>query len=296
MAMARIRATRTRAALLTFGCIFGPLFLGLATIAFAVSSDVAALFVLGLAIAIGGMGAGCIVLWAFIFKAQRQLREANDAWLAGDIARAESLAACVVGRVFRPDYHTGAVHMLGLCAEARAEWQDAIEHFKRAQGAAPLLTLPPAKSRARCLAGAHEVIALTALRRTGEARPLYVAACAMYTQSLAPLSPLASFDSAFGAASMHVVLSSIEPSRDPRAVLALAGIFLAHRDGAHRQAIDLVGVESQTLAMRLLPHERALLREIDQSSRRALEGIRGAAAAMEPVDAASEQWVRAALY
>jgi hypothetical protein len=75
-------------------------------------------------------------------------------------------------------------------------------------------------------------------------------------------------------------LSAVEPGRDPRAVVALAGVVTAWANGAHKEALDIITRDGQALYYGLLPRERALVAMLDRRTRAALDGggvMRGAA-------------------
>lgn len=282
--LARIgRTSRIPVALLTFGTFVAPPVLG-GLVGNLVSEGLGA--VLGIVSFVGLLG----FLVLAIATAAPALRALGPAAMAGDERAVAPPARRVLRFVFRGDMRAAALHGLALLAESRAEIGAAAELFARAEKQIPFGMGLSDNARVRALACGHLALDLALLGRAAEARQ----ALARAHQALAT-GPSA-WDGLAAAGTLFGVMRSIEPGRDPRAVAALAGLALAHLEGANREALDLAMRERWLLDSGLLPRERRLAYGLELRARAALEG--GGAmrvAAPAPDGTAEEAWAEAAL-
>jgi hypothetical protein len=218
---------------------------------------------------------GVVALWVFLIKGSSAVERAAKAWLGGDYASA--IAAChgPLLTVFRADVRTKALHVLGLCAEANGDFAEAEDLFRVAYHAVPAAAAPTRKRHARVLMLSHRAIALVALGRIAEADAAVREASAMYPQMNRPGVLDAFTDDAswgMGPIALNTALVTLEPGRDPRAMLTLATVVLLAASQRPRDAIDVLERERMLVSRGLLPREQELLALADARSRALLAG------------------------
>lgn len=227
--------------------------------------------------------------WVVLLRGSSKVREAGQAWIAGRYAYATELCRYALAKVFRSDVRTKAFHVLGLCAEANGDFEEALDLFDCVQAMVPAFGTASNKKRAQILVQSHRALCLVALGRLDEADGAVRMASSAFAQP-ATKSVLSGFlldDEAFGAAGVNTALAQMEPGRDPRALLTLASLVVLAARGMPREAIDLAERERVTLARGLLPREHALARGAEAKARRMLTaGVHRTADAREPEEAA----------
>lgn len=235
-------------------------------------------------------------IWALIFAGNRRLREAAPAAFRGDFERVRAAAHFVMLWVFRSDFQTRALYMLGLCAEARGDLLEASDLFRRALLMLPVGAAPQRRAAASALIRGHQILALTGLGALEPAAWLLHQLHADLQRSTVQGALDALLDDGdwgLGAVSLNSVLAQLEPGRPPRALAALAGALLAVRRGHATEALDVLTREHAVLAAGTLPHERELLAAIDRSAREALAG--GGPMRAMAIPAGDAPWTRAML-
>lgn len=235
-------------------------------------------------------------IWALIFAASRRLREAAPGAVHGDFERVRAAAHFVLRWVFRSDFQTRALYMLGLCAEARGDLLEASDLFRRALLMLPVGAAPQRRAAASALLRGHQILALTGLGALDPAaallRQLHADLQRSTTQGALD-ALLDDGDWGLGAVSVNSTLAQLEPGRPPRALAALAGALLAVRRGHAREALDVLAREQASLSGGTLPRERELLAAIDRSARVALSS--GGPMRALDVPAGDSPWTRAML-
>jgi len=222
-----------------------------------------------------GLGAlvgvvGFVSLLAFVIvtiaRSSSALRRLSPAASQGDVASVLPPARSTLRWVFRGDLRSGALCALALAAEARGDVSAAAELFARAERALPAGLPSRSKGRLGALLASHLALALAALGRVDEARAALGRAHASFRVVPSVLDGLDGLGNVFG------VLDWVEPGRDPRALAVLAGMMLAHADGARRDVLDLALNERWNLDRGLLPRERRLATALELRARAELDG------------------------
>jgi hypothetical protein len=250
--------------------IFGPALITLFAVLMDSSPVFVALFVVSLLANIGVL----FVTIIRIFIALATLRGKYQDALNGNTAAVLRSAHGALRWVFRGDIRLAAYYLLGLTAEARGDFADAAEAFACAVKSMPIGNLAVTKRRVGGLAAGHLAFCLAGAGRPQEAHRALAQA-----QQYLMLGPGA-FDFMEPLNQGFSTLGGIEPGRDPRAVVALAGIATAHANGAHRDALDIITREGQALGYGILPRERALVMALERKTRATLDAagvMRGAA-------------------
>ncbi|MFO0665022.1 MAG: hypothetical protein U0174_13795 [Polyangiaceae bacterium] len=255
--------SRVMASLWLFGGMLGaPGLLGVLAAVFS------ALELEALAIACGAFAfvvfTGVVVLaWVFILRGRTHLQQAEQAYFAGDFMTVTTRCFTVLRTVFRADYRATALYLMALSAEKSGSFEEAARLFTRASDALPAMLSTLSARRVRALAYSHAAINWAALGRVPDARnALSLCHRALGPQQSSLLDAFRMDDSHFGAAGLATLLNELEGRRDPRPLAALAGAFVALRNGDHYAALDMVTRESPALAYGLAPDERALLTRI----------------------------------
>lgn len=240
-----------------FGGLFGVPACCVAVVAAGIALEAPALVVLAIAILLASMLVAVVFQWVYIFGSSTRLRRAEVLVREGNVAHAVGLAQWALARVFRSDFRTRALYVLGLAAERSGDFTDAAYLFLRARQALPLFAGKSHAVRLRALAASHEAFALAASGRDAEAAvALGIAHNALPLLGQRGLLELVD-DTAFGPFSMNATLFEIEGRRDPRAVATLAGALLAWRRRDPQRALDTFTSEARMLSYNTLPRAAA---------------------------------------
>jgi Tetratricopeptide repeat len=232
-----------------------------------------------------------IAQWVFLLGGASSVARATQAVMAGDTVSPIALCQTPLGRVFRADVRTRALHALGLCAEANGDFAEAADLFERAMKMIPALAAGRYQRHARVLMLCHRALALVALRRLDEADLAVRQASLLFPPRAPGALDLLTDDAAFGALGVAGALRDIEQGRDPRALLTLASVVVLAARGMGREAVELVERERYFLNAGLLPRERALVTRVEGRAHRQLgAGPLRSAAVVAVADPASEAW------
>ncbi len=211
-----------------------------------------------------------LVVW--IVSSSRRLREAEPLALAGDMAAAD-LARYPLPRVFRPDIRIRAFYTLGLLAERRGDFVEAAELFALARDLRPMVLGTEKARRAMVMVLGHLAFCQAAAGQLSAAG-----------QSLAAVHTMLPRMGAGGAFAFLVddsmwlgpvsttTIYDVEPRRDARAMVVLAGALLAFKNGHYRACVDAAGPEVAMLRQNLLPDEGALYERVTAESLARLSG------------------------
>ena len=287
----RFVGTRTTPALLLFGLLGGAPLLGLAGAVIggllAIDAIVAASVVLAFALFVGAV----VAQWVFLLGGSAGVARAYQALISGDTTTAIALCQRPLGRVFRADVRTRALHVLGLAAEAHGDFAEAADLFDRASRMIPALAAGKYQRHARVLMLSHRAIALVAIRRLDEADVVVRQASQLFPPRAPGALDALTDDAAFGALGVTTALRDLEQGRDPRSLLTLASVVVLAARGMGREAKELVDRERYFLDAGLLPRERALVRRVEARALGVLGGgpMRAAGIALH-VDPASDGW------
>lgn len=224
----------------------------------------------GLGVLLGLLGllvmvVGVTLLWVILLRGSASARRAAEAWLVGDYATAIAAAQAPLRLAFRADVRTKALHVLGLCAEARSDFEEAADLFARSYAMVPAMAPAPRRRHVHVLALSHQAIALVAMGRLDEADHAVRTASAMYPRmNDRTFFDAINEDSAFGSVGMASTLASVEPGRDPRGLLGLSSALVLAARGWPREAFELLQREEGWLQRTLLPRERALVARVEE--------------------------------
>ncbi|WP_394830406.1 hypothetical protein LVJ94_28265 [Pendulispora rubella] len=204
-----------------------------------------------------------VIFWS-LARAKSQLSQGNAAWLRGDSLTSVRCAHFVLTWIFRSDLRTGALHLLGLTAEADGEFALAYELFSLAKDMTPAAISSRLRGKLHATLEAHTALTAAALGRADLAQAAI--ARGWYQVQLAQLPPgaLDFFldDSALPVPKFISVASNIdivETRRDPRGLLFLAGTVAAFRNDERKVAAE-VGARMHEWLGTLLPREALLFR------------------------------------
>jgi hypothetical protein len=239
--------------------------------------------------------AAVVLLWVNLFRGSKDLAEAGRAWLSGDLEGAETRSLRTLRRVFRSDFRMASIHQVGLCAEARGDFDVAEVLFARAVRATPFGIRAAPKARARALALGHRALALAARGRLEEWQIVHGEAL---KEAFRPTQSTAFAGLLYASWANRLfenVMRNVEPGRDPRAVVALAHVVGLYRARAYRELVGILASEAQTLTQGLLPREQALVQALGTRARQGLEGMRAGVAPSALPDPTSQQWVERTL-
>ena len=254
---------RLRAAALFIGPIVASPVVGIVGVVVADAVGVAALGALAVLLAIVLLVGAIVAQWVFLLGGSSSVERASHALRAGDGATPLALCHVVLGRVFRADVRTGALHVLGLCAEGNGDFAEAADLFDRASRMIPAMAAGKWQRHARGIMLSHRAIALVATRRLDEADAVVREASRLFPWRPPGALDLFTDDAAFGAIGVSKALRDIEPGRDPRALLTLASAAVLAARGMAREAVELIDRERYALGAGLLPRERALVARIE---------------------------------
>jgi hypothetical protein len=281
--------------MLLVGMLAGPVVLCIA--GGILESFAAGMFALALVLSVFVFFGGIVMMWVFLLTGSKDADNAANLWFAGNLPAAIALAHRPLRRVFRADVRMKCLHVLGLCAEASGDFAEAEELFGMAFQAVPAMAAPTRKRHAHVLQLSHRAIALVALGRLPEADMLVRQASAMYPQMNRPGMMDAFTDDAnwgMGAVALNTALTTMEPGRDPRAMLALTSIVLLSATQRPREALDILDRERGSLVNGLLPRERELV-AIAEGRARAMLGPGGPMRVADPRGARDAQYQGAAM-
>lgn len=268
----RFVGTRVPATLLFFapvGLSFLVLVVGLAVSLGVDSGAVAALSVF---VAVALFIAAVVSQWLFLWRGLKSVETATHAWLAGDFVSPIDLCHVPLGRVFRADVRTRALHVLGLVAEANGDFVEAADLFERASLMVPSFAQDKWQRHARVLMFSHRAIALVATSRLDEADACVRAASALFPPRAPGALDFLTNDEMFGAVGVSAAMRDLEPGRNARALLTFACVVTLSARGMVREAIDLVERERPILHAGLLPREQALVTRAEMHARGLLAG------------------------
>jgi hypothetical protein len=213
-----------------------------------------------------------ILLVVWIVSSSRRLREAEPLALAGDLA-AGDLARFPLPRVFRPDVRIRAFYTLGLLAERRGDFPEAADLFARARDLRPMVLGTPQARRAMVMVLGHLSFCQAA---AGQLAASGQTLAAVHTM-LPRMGPGGAFaflvdDSMWLGPVSTTTMYDVEPRRDARAMVVLAGALLAYKNGHYRACVDAAGPEVAMLRQNLLPDEGALYERVTAESLARLSG------------------------
>jgi hypothetical protein len=254
--------------------------------------------------ALAVLGGFCALLKAMRFWVLRGSEDAIAATAAWDGGRADvafTRAQAALALAVRSDIRMRSLQVLGLVAEARADFREADELLSLAERAIPGLG-GARSSHARFVILAHRAIVLTAMGRVGEADAALRAASAAFAL-LGPgrpcdalvlvEDPLAAFASAISVS--KIAPRDIEIPRAPRALLALASAVVLFASRRPTEALDLLRRERQPLGDGVWPRERCLLNAIESRANDLLAGpFRASTSYSAPLDG-DAAWARCVL-
>lgn len=264
--------TRAFAAAFTFGGLLGAPLLGAAGMAIGALLDSPALVGISLLLAFLAFVGTTILMWVFLLRGGSSVRNGAQALGQGDPVTAVALAQKPLLFVFRSDIRTRALYVIGLAAEANADFSESEDLFRRAVDALPAMATSRWKRYSRCLMLCHRAIALVALRRVDEAD-----VCVREATQLFPRRPDGALDAfmndeAFGAIGINTSLRDIENGRDPRGLLTLACALVLSARGMGREALELIHREEWALNTGLHHRERVLLAHVRTHAQARLAG------------------------
>jgi hypothetical protein len=263
--------------------IFGPALI----VTFAALLDVSPVFGVFFGLALLANVVMLFVTILPIFVAMARLRNKTPDALMGNTQEVLPAAHSALRWVFRGDIRMSAYYLIGMCAESRGDFADAAEAFQCALKAMPLSNIQSTKKRVCGLSAAHLAFCLA-----GSGRPVEAHYALTQAQQYLMMGPGA-FDFMEPLNQGFTQLGSIEPGRDPRAMVALAGVATAFANGAHRDALDIITREGQALSYGVLPRERALVMALERKTRALLDGagaMRGAAELASAPPNGDEAW------
>ena len=272
----RVVGSRVPAALLTFGGLLGGpvLFVmaGISTETFvnrAHRDDVLGGSMLAALFLFFATGV-TLVVW--IVSSSRRLREAEPLALMGDMA-AGDLARYPLPRVFRPDIRIRAFYTLGLLAERRGDFPEAVDLFARARDLRPMVLGTEKARRAMVMVLGHLAFCQAAAGQLTAAGQTLAAVHTMLPRmgAGAALAFLVDDSMWLGPVST-TTMYDVEPRRDARAMVVLAGALLAFKNGHYRACVDAAGPEVAMLRRNLLPDEGALYERVTAESLARLAG------------------------
>ncbi len=230
-----------------------------------------------------------VLMWFWIFRSAKKLREAEPLALVGD-DRAREAAHYTLVRVFRADARLRAFYTLGLLAERRGDFGEAQDLFVRARQSVPSMLSTRAGRRIPIMCLGHVAFCQAAAGMTRESGMALAEAHrripSLYVQGM--FDGLLDDSAWGGAASMNRALDEIEARRDPRAMVALAGALLAFKNGHFRQCVDAASGEDAMLRQNLMAHEGELIESLKSEALAKLAGgeYRGSAAGAQ-----TSEWV-----
>lgn len=255
-------------------------------------------------VAIGVLGVlgflGSIALaWVLLFRVAKALDRAARAWLAGEVPGAIAEVQAALPIAFRSDFRTKAYHVLGLCAEARGDFPEALELFRLSEASLPAMIAPLRRQRALVLSRCHQAIAHAALGDVAGAHAAQHGACLAFAEAQRPASWNVLLDDAawgLGPASINHVVEGMEAGRDLRALLSLSGMRVALLVGnAHREVLGIAERERACLMAGLMPREMLLALKMEERARLALEPQYRSAPLALDADPSHLAWVERAL-
>jgi uncharacterized protein (TIGR04206 family) len=211
-----------------------------------------------------------VLLWVWLLRAGRELEQATQAWAAGDDATTVTLAQRTLGRVFRADMRARAVHLLGLAAEQRAEFDAAADLFGLAERAVPAMAAPVRKRDARLTTGAHRALCVLAAGRHAEGAALLATLTTEYGKAgKKGLVDALTDDSTWGigAISANDALRKLDGGRDPRPLLSLAFALMHHCRGESAEVLRILDAERPLLERGLVARELLLARRLHAAAR-----------------------------
>jgi hypothetical protein len=264
--------TRILAAVFTFGGLLGAPVLGALGMAIGAALNSPAVVGISLLLAFVAFVGTTIMMWVFLLRGGSAVRRGAQALGHGDPVTAVALAQRPLLLVFRSDIRTRALYVIGLAAEANADFPESEDLFRRAVEALPAMATSKWKRYSRCLMLCHRAIALVALRRLDEAD-----VCVREATDLFPRRPDGALDAfmndeAFGAIGINTSLRDIENGRDPRGLLTLACALVLSARGMGREALDLINREEWALKTGLHHREQVLLAHVQVHAQARLAG------------------------
>jgi hypothetical protein len=212
-----------------------------------------------------------ITLVVWIVSSSRRLREAEPLALAGDLA-AGDLARYPLPRVFRPDVRIRAFYTLGLLAERRGDFVEAADLFARARDLRPMVLGTEKARRAMVMVLGHLAFCQAAAGRLTAAGQSLTAVHTMLPRMGPGAFGFLVDDSMWLGPVSTTTMYDVEPRRDARAMVVLAGALLAFKNGHYRACVDAAGPEVAMLRQNLLPDEGALYERVSAEALARLSG------------------------
>jgi hypothetical protein len=232
-----------------------------------------------------------VAQWVFLLTGSSSVERASAAVRAGDTTTPLALCHRPLATVFRADVRTGALHVLGLCAQGNADFGEAADLFDRSSRMIPAMAAGKWQRHARVIILSHRAVALVALGRLDEADMIVRQASQLFPPRPPGALDVLTDDAAFGAIGVSKALRDIEQGRDPRALLTLASVAVLAARGMGREAAELIERERYSLNAGLLPRERALVARVEARAHRLLAGGPMRSVGIAPGgDPASDAW------